>query len=77
MIISDIETGAYLDSHVVVARPVEVSVRPFGEGVLAKLICGAMVIEGELRVRLEELGLLHLYCIRTLINNLGIPFIRN
>ena len=52
--------GTYLGIHVVVRRPVEVGVRPLGEGVLAELLGGAVVLEGKLSVGLEELGLLHL-----------------
>ena len=52
--------GTYLGIHVVVRRAVEVGVRPLGEGVLAELLGGAVVLEGKLSVGLEELGLLHL-----------------
>ena len=47
--------ATYLLRHVVIARPVEVLVGPLGEGVLCELARGTMVLEGELRVRLEEL----------------------
>ena len=48
--------GTYLCIHVVVRCAVEVGVGPLGEGVLAELLGGTMVIEGELSVGLEELG---------------------
>jgi len=48
-----------LGTHVVVAGPVEVLVGPLGEGLLAELLRGAMVVERELGVGLEELGDLH------------------
>lgn len=73
--------GTYLGIHVVVRRPVEVGVRPLGEGVLAELLSGAVVLEGELSVGFEELGTLHL-CV-CLFTNLTIdlfaqlPFIFN
>jgi len=50
-----------LGTHVVVGGPIEVVVGPLSKSVLAKLIGGAMVVEAELRVGFEELGLLHLY----------------
>ena len=49
----------YLDTHIVVTGPVEVLVGPLGERLLTELFSGAMVVERELRVRLEELRLLH------------------
>ena len=59
---------AYLDSHVIIGSSIEVVVRPLSEGVLTKLVCGAMIIERELSVGLEELRLLHLLAC-CLINN--------
>ena len=38
---------------------IEVVVGPLSESVLAKLLGGTVVAEGELGVRLEEFGLLH------------------
>ena len=46
-------------AHIVVARPVEVLVRPLSEGVFTELSCSTVVLERELGVRLEELRLLH------------------
>ena len=51
--------AAYLVGHVAGGGAVEVVVGPLGEGVLSELVGGAVVVEGELGVRLEELGLLH------------------
>ena len=44
-------TVAYLSTHVVCGRAVEVCVGPLGELVLAILAVGAVIIERELRVR--------------------------
>ena len=52
--------GTYLGIHVAVRCSVEVGVRPLGEGVLAELLGGAVVLEGKLSVGIEELGNLHL-----------------
>ena len=52
--------GTYLGIHVTVRCSVEVGVRPLGEGVLAELLGGAVVLEGKLSVGIEELGNLHL-----------------
>lgn len=49
----------YLDPHIVIRSSIEVVVGPLSESVLAKLLGGTMVAEGELSVRLEEFGLLH------------------
>ena len=58
--------GTYLAGHIVVAGAVKVVVGPAGEGVLLELVRGAVVLEGELRVGLEELALLHLLKLTTI-----------
>ena len=51
--------AAYLVGHVASRGAVEVVVGPLGEGVFSESVGGAVVVEGELCVGLEELGLLH------------------
>ena len=68
--LSDFESEflTYLVGHVIVGGPVEVVVRPAGKLILVVLLGAPVVVEGELRVGLQELRLLHLsYC--SLTNN--------
>ena len=47
--------AAYLVGHVASRGAVEVVVGPLGEGVFSESVGGAVVVEGELCVGLEEL----------------------